>query len=378
MFWLYLLQSLSSSLEITFGSCSGQLGAENEQIWKTIKSRNPDTFIWLGDAIYADIMVLPFYFVVPDEELWREKYRKAKDMKGYKELRQSTKILGVWDDHDYGANNENRHFLFKNLSKTLFLEFLDEDKDSERYRREGIYEKYDFHSGKVRVRVILLDDRTFLDKFGPDGDTLGEEQWGWLESCLSDEIDLFIIMNGIQVNIEDRISVTEKWHDKSRIRLMQLLKNHPNTIIVSGDVHHTELMEETCTGYSIIEFTSSGLTHSVETVYGFIAKHLVDFWYPFTFNLSPRFYSYNFGSIHITEEGKVQLRSLDESGNEYFYHEILINQMKTKVQRSFYCDQSVTLRRVYHWTSVITIIWLPWISFVVAGINFMRKYSNSY
>lgn len=133
-----------------------------------------------------------------------------KNSEGYKELRETTKILGVWDDHEYGLNNADKNFPHKDLSKKLFLEFLDEPKNSDRYQREGIYASYDFFDNDTKIKVILLDDRTYLDPPGPDSDVLGEIQWEWLINELEDESDIYLVMNGIQINVEDRLTITEK------------------------------------------------------------------------------------------------------------------------------------------------------------------------
>ena len=206
---------LIQSIEITFGSCAGMFGIEKEGIWKSIQNRNPNAFIWLGDAIYADDMVIPLVFQPVSEERWRQKYELAKNAPGYKELSQKVRILGVWDDHDYGANNENKYFAFKKISKKLFLEFLDEPLDSLRYQREGIYESYIFYEGDIKIKVILLDNRTYLDPNGKDSDVLGETQWTWLEQELRDWSDLFLIMNGMKIFVEDQMTVSEKWYPKS-------------------------------------------------------------------------------------------------------------------------------------------------------------------
>lgn len=43
-----------------------------------------------------------------------------------------TKVIGVWDDHDYGINNGGRTFEYKLQNRETFLDYLDEPKDSER------------------------------------------------------------------------------------------------------------------------------------------------------------------------------------------------------------------------------------------------------
>ena len=43
-----------------------------------------------------------------------------------------TKIIGVYDDHDYGANNEDVNFPAKQITREAFLDFIKEPVDSER------------------------------------------------------------------------------------------------------------------------------------------------------------------------------------------------------------------------------------------------------
>lgn len=376
---LFFLYPAIHSLELTFGSCAGMFGKQNEAIWHSISSRNPSAFIWLGDAVYADEMTLPLVFYPVSEEKWRSKYEKNKNAPGYKELRESTRILGVWDDHDYGANNENKHFPHKELSKKLFLEFLDEPKDSLRFKREGIYESYEFVEGNIRIKVILLDNRTYLDHSGEDSDVLGEVQWEWLEEEMGKgNADLFLVMNGMQINVEDRLTVTEQWYPKSRKRLLSLLKQHPNTILITGDVHHSEILEVSCNTHKVIEFTSSGLTHSVSGTYGWLSTWLIDFFYPYTSNSSPRFYGKSFGSIEVKGNGDVHLKGIDENGKVVIEHSLNIQDLWKVNEDLWYCSLGLWRRRVGHWAGFLVVFGLPLASWVMAGIVFLKKYSNSY
>lgn len=81
-----------------------------------------------------------------------------------------TKIIGIWDDHDYGKNDGGIHLPIKHEQKQLFLDFLEEPKYSQRRRRgpdHGIYEHY---QAKIRddfsIRIVLLDIRYEFDKWG--------------------------------------------------------------------------------------------------------------------------------------------------------------------------------------------------------------------
>ena len=41
-----------------------------------------------------------------------------------------TKVVGVWDDHDYGINDGDKTFSQKHFTRTIFLDFIDEPEDS--------------------------------------------------------------------------------------------------------------------------------------------------------------------------------------------------------------------------------------------------------
>lgn len=37
-----------------------------------------------------------------------------------------TKVIGVWDDHDYGINDGGKDFFLKNITRDIFLDFIKE------------------------------------------------------------------------------------------------------------------------------------------------------------------------------------------------------------------------------------------------------------
>ena len=38
----------------------------------------------------------------------------------------STKVVGIWDDHDFGGDNSDGTFEHKEVLKEVFLDFIDE------------------------------------------------------------------------------------------------------------------------------------------------------------------------------------------------------------------------------------------------------------
>ena len=93
-----------------------------------------------------------------------------KTFPAYKRLASKAQIIGTWDDHDYGMNNAGKYWEHKEIAKDLFLDFLDEGKETERrIDRDGVYESYTVYEtdkGKhgKSVQIILLDTRwNFVD-----------------------------------------------------------------------------------------------------------------------------------------------------------------------------------------------------------------------
>ena len=60
-----------------------------------------------------------------------------------------------------------------------------------------MYTSYKFGPPDRQVKFILLDVRYFADRRADiDGDTLGEQQWAWLELQLKDKAQLTVIASG--------------------------------------------------------------------------------------------------------------------------------------------------------------------------------------
>ena len=78
---------------------------------------------------------------------------------GYAKLSQSIPVVGIWDDHDYGGNDSDESYEWKQESKQLFLDFLGTPFDNPVRLHNGIYSSYLLDEGADRVNLILLDLR---------------------------------------------------------------------------------------------------------------------------------------------------------------------------------------------------------------------------
>jgi alkaline phosphatase D len=237
---------------IAFGSCFRETKAA--PIFDTITATKPEWFIWLGDNIYGD---------TEDMAVMRAKYQVATALPGYAALRASCRVIGTWDDHDFGKNDGGKDYPMRRESQQELLDFLGEPADSLRRQQEGVYWSYDQGPEGKKVRFILLDTRYHRDPIGSDGTMLGETQWKWLENQLvGSPAQVHIIASSIQVLPAGHRF--EKWANfpKERERLLALLarKDVPPVILLSGDRHLAEISvdRESC-GYPLYEITSSSL-----------------------------------------------------------------------------------------------------------------------
>uniref|UniRef100_A0A6B2L735 PhoD-like phosphatase metallophosphatase domain-containing protein n=1 Tax=Arcella intermedia TaxID=1963864 RepID=A0A6B2L735_9EUKA len=247
--------------KLGFGSCNNQHKAQD--VWKAIRKEKLDLWVWLGDVVYADRQsIIPFIWRSPQMDEMRETYHYQKNSKFYQAFQKICPIIGVWDDHDYGKNDGGGEYEHKETAKEIFLDFLDTPKDAQQYQHNGVYASYSYGPIGKKVKVILLDVRYFKT----EEEILGEEQWLWLEKELKDsDAQVHLIGSGTQILTTDK-PFCDKWSEKEIERLSLIIKTHsvPGVILLSGDVHHAEILKDSCDelDYPLYEITSSGMTHS--------------------------------------------------------------------------------------------------------------------
>lgn len=271
LFFLFITQITVSQTDFTiaFGSCNKQY--EENIFWDDVLDLKPNVWIWGGDNIYSDTYNM--------EEMKRN-YVLQKQQKGYAEIEKNIEILGTWDDHDYGKNDAGYDYEKRKESQQLFLDFFNVDKNSPRRTQEGVYHAKKFKTEKGTVNIIVLDTRYFRTtltkgengrRYQPnkynEGTILGEKQWKWLENELNNsKADFNIIVSSIQVLSSEH--GFEKWANfpHETIKLFKLIKSSQakGVMLLSGDRHISEFSKTMIENvdYPIIDFTSSGLTHS--------------------------------------------------------------------------------------------------------------------
>lgn len=323
--------------KITFGSCASQ--DKPQPIWETLIRQNPDLFLFIGDNVYAD---------TEDMAVMQERYEKLLAKPGYQKLLSTAPVLSIWDDHDYGRNDAGAEYPKKKQAEKIFLDFFQVDKNSPRRKRPGIYGAKIFGEPGKQVQIILLDTRYFRDPlirnsesreskkekniighYLPTQDTsttiLGGTQWEWLEVQLKKAADVRIIASGIQVVAHEKGA--ESWGNfpHERKRLFDLIEKTRATgvIFISGDVHFSEISKTDEGPYSLIDFTSSGITNFYER-----ASRAVN-----SYRVGKAYAKPNFGLIQInwsTGETLITLQTISLGGQVVVEYRIKLSELQMR------------------------------------------------
>lgn len=77
----------------------------------------------------------------------KQRLKITKQAPGYSDLK---RVIGVWDDHDYGTNDGNRLFEHKLRNRVAFLDFLEEPDGTERRLQSDspIHQDYYIENGE--------------------------------------------------------------------------------------------------------------------------------------------------------------------------------------------------------------------------------------
>lgn len=327
---------------IAFGSCAKHW--QYQPIWKTVIAKKPDIFLFIGDAIYADTDGKTAW-QVNDKQLLGEWNRLA-DKVEFQEVRKQIPFMATWDNHDYGRHAGGVEFALKEESKKTFLDFFNEPENSLRRNSEGIYDAKIFGEAGKRVQIILLDTRYFKSKplkdkrtkeekqklgivgnYLPNKDynatLLGSQQWKWLEEEFTKPADLRLIVSSTQIVADQK--AMDEWgnYPHERERLLRLIENEDDAsvLILSGNVHFSEISTYSSKNKKVLDFTSSGLTH-INSTYADIKNE---------YRLKGPFVDINFGLVEIDwDRGMIQLKAIGIDGKSAYEYKTEIKILNQK------------------------------------------------
>jgi alkaline phosphatase D len=312
LFSLFILSTAQSDVtfpnktisKLAFGSCHKRKYVNTSAattIWNAIQQEEADAFVWTGDSVY------PPTRGVASLDLLQQEYTQMKHNAslGYAPFHSTLEVYGTWDDHDFGGNDLGVEMPNKPERAAAFLDFVGATRNA---TRDGIYSSVEWGTPPHKVKLILLDTRwhrephcipsvahsvplgaaiscitrwltaglllsNHVKRCQHAGTILGEKQWKWLESQLHESnAQVHVIVSSIQVLTTN--PVMESWghYPQERHRLLKLLNGASGSVLLSGDVHHAEILDPNIVSnkQSLLEVTSSGMTHTCATpLYGY-------------------------------------------------------------------------------------------------------------
>lgn len=223
-----------------------------------------DFMIWTGDN---------WYWREPDYSsisgMW---YRPSHD----RSIPEMQKFLGVmhhyatWDDHDYGPNDSNWSFEYKELALDIFKAYWGNHTYGEA-ANPGVYSKF-FWSDAA---FFLMDNHYYRDAAGLDQDKYPQKtQWGrhqmeWLKQSLLQAKELqhfkfLFIVTGNQMLQRRPRGEPHELYRREREELIDFIVENELTgvVFLTGDVHHSAMYKRQIgdAGQWVYEITSSPLS----------------------------------------------------------------------------------------------------------------------
>ena len=223
-----------------------------------------DFMIWTGDN---------WYWREPDYSsvsgMW---YRPSHD----RAIPEMQKLLGTmhhyatWDDHDYGPNDSNWSFEYKELALDIFKAYWGNHTYGEA-ANPGVYSKFFWGD----AAFFLMDNHYYRDAAGMDQERHPEKtQWGrqqleWLKQSLMQakvlkHFRFLFIATGNQMLQTAPSGEPHELYRREREELMDFIVENEITgvVFLTGDVHHSAMYKRQIgdSGQWVYEITSSPLS----------------------------------------------------------------------------------------------------------------------
>jgi alkaline phosphatase D len=243
---------------VAFGG-GARYNPSKEIIWKTVASRKPHAFLFLGDNLYQD---KPTH-----RNLQRVYYYRRQMRPEFVELTATTACYAIWDDHDFGANDvsggvEPFNPAWKLPVWKVFKENWPNPYFGGGEKQPGCW--FDFSIGDVDF--FMTDGRYYRDF--KKGTMLGPVQKQWLKEKLSNSKAIFkVIASGtLWTETADKGGKDSWWGvPEEREEIFSLIdeKNIGGVILLSADRHRTDVYKiKRPNGYDLYEFETSKLTNN--------------------------------------------------------------------------------------------------------------------
>lgn len=252
-----------AAFRIGFGSCARLQRHPVQPIWDALDRADPDLFFWLGDNVYADTL---------DPAILFEEYLRQRDIANCRRFMAGRPQLAVWDDHDFGQNDNDRRNPIREAALQVFNRVW-LNPAAGQPGAPGVYFRYAYGG----VDFFFLDNRYHRDP-ADQADTaakttLGQAQRDWLKRELRASRAPFKLLICGQPWNDGKPPGGESWASftAERADLIAFIARERigGVVLLSGDTHVGELNCLTHArygaGYDLFELVSSPLAQDCAT-----------------------------------------------------------------------------------------------------------------
>jgi len=246
----------NETLKIAFGSC---IAKPVSQIWDTVLNTNPDLLLLLGDNLYFED------FELADIEKMRAHYQFQFNSPQLKNLITKIPTLAIWDDHDFGYDNSDSTFQYKNLSLKVFREQWKNPAGP-----PGLENLVAFQVDFDWLSILMTDNRTERVN-GNTAETrtyFGNKQLDWIEKeLLTTKKKMVIIASGDEALGDYAGSDALRMYRKDRERLFKAISlSKAVVVVISGDLHHSQVLERPIGDKKVLEISASPFTSAPSNI----------------------------------------------------------------------------------------------------------------
>lgn len=224
----------AASFRFALGSCA-QTGSTH-RVYRQIKAQQPAFFLMMGDLHYEDIA-------------WnhRESFRSAFDAilasGPQRELYRSAPVVYVWDDHDFGPNDADRHSPSRDAAHATYREYVPHHPLASPGSDGPIAQAFTLG----RARFLVLDCRSARDAArisdGPDKSMLGAWQKDWLQRELlaaNGKFPLIFIVSSVSW-VSSETKTRDNWGrfatERAELSNWMVDQGIKGVCFLSGDAH---------------------------------------------------------------------------------------------------------------------------------------------
>jgi alkaline phosphatase D len=252
-----------AAFRIGFGSCARLQRHPVQPIWDGLERARPDLFFWLGDNVYADTL---------EPQILFEEYLRQRDIPNCRRFMAGRPQFAVWDDHDFGQNDNDRRNPIREASLDVFNRVWLNPAAGEA-GSPGVYFRYSYGGADF----FFLDNRYHRDPAAQADTaaktTLGAAQRAWLKRELAASRAPFKLVICGQPWNDGKAAGQESWssYTAERADLIAFIAREKigGVVLLSGDTHVGEL---NClpharygAGYDLFELVSSPLAQDCAT-----------------------------------------------------------------------------------------------------------------